>query len=95
MMKKWEKALNKFLEGWKNKKAVVGAIVCGIYVAGSPSKHSDVDVHIVLDSSISWRERGDKMVDGFLIEYFADPLQKYYEYLQDDYKRRRRVKAVG
>ena len=93
MMKKWEIALQRFLKKWKNKKEVIGAIVCGSYITGNPSKHSDIDIHILLDSKTSWRERGNEIIDGILIEYFANPIKKHYEYLEEDYKQRRRVNA--
>jgi len=92
-MKKWEIALQKFLKKWENKKEVIGAIVCGSYITGNPSKHSDIDIHILLDSKSSWRERGNEVIDGVLIEYFANPIKKYYEYLEEDYKQRRRINA--
>lgn len=47
-MQNWETALKKFLKSWKNKKEVVGALVCGSFVVGNPTKHSDIDLHIVL-----------------------------------------------
>jgi len=90
---RWEIALLKFLKKWENKKEVIGAIVCGSFITGNPSKHSDIDIHIILDSNISWRERGNENIDGFLIEYFANPIKKHYEYAKEDYKQRRRVNA--
>ncbi len=90
---KWEVALQKFLKKWENKKWVIGALVCGSYITGNPSKHSDVDVHILLDKETSWRERGNEIVDGILIEYFANPTKRYYQYLEEDVKSRRRINA--
>lgn len=92
-MEKWEIALQKFLKKWENKKEVTGAIVCGSYITGNPSKHSDIDIHILLDSKTSWRERGNEIIDGILIEYFANPVKKHYEYAEEDYKQRRRINA--
>lgn len=83
-MKKWEEAVEKFLKEWKSKKEVIGAMVCGSYVIGKPSKHSDIDLHIILSDSIKWRERGNKFVDGFLIEYFANPSNQLKHYFEDD-----------
>lgn len=73
-MQPWQESLNKFLVDWKSKKEVIGALVTGSYVTGLATKFSDVDVHIILSEDIKWRERGNKIVDGFLIEYFANPL---------------------
>ena len=71
-MEKWELALKKFLKNWENKKEVVGAIVCGSYITGNPSNHSDIDIHLLLSSKTKWRERGNVIIDGILIEYFAN-----------------------
>lgn len=90
---KWETSLQKFLKKWKNKKEVTGAIVCGSYITGNPSKHSDIDIHIILDSKTSWRERGNEIIDGVLIEYFANPVKKHYEYAEEDHKQRRKINA--
>ncbi len=92
-MEKWEIALNKFLQKWKNRKEVIGAIVCGSYITGNPTKHSDIDIHIILDHKTSWRERGNEIIDGFLIEYFANPVPKIKSYFEEDYNNRRKVAA--
>ena len=89
----WEIALRDFLQPWKKKKEVIGALVCGSFVTGRPSKHSDIDVHIFLAPSVRWRERGNKVIRGYLIEYFANSVQVYSEYFEKDYQRRRKVAA--
>ena len=76
-MEKWEKALSKFLERYENEDYYEGAIACGSYVSGNNNEFSDIDVHIVLKRGNEWRERGNLDVDGFLIEYFANPVNKY------------------
>jgi len=92
-MKRWEIALEKFIRKWKNRKEVIGALVCGSYITGNPSRHSDVDILILLDSKTSWYERGNEIIDGTLIEYFARPLKRHYEELENDYISKRRVDA--
>lgn len=89
-MADWEVALQKFLKKWENRNDVIGALVCGSFVTGNPSKHSDIDVHIILDSKTAWRERGNEIIDGFLIEYFANPVRNHREYAEKNYKERRR-----
>lgn len=88
---KWEIALEKFISKWKSKKEVVGAVVCGSYITGNPTKHSDIDVQILLDKKIKWRERGNEIIDGILIEYFANPLPQNFNYFEEDYKSRNRT----
>jgi predicted nucleotidyltransferase len=89
----WEIALQKFLKKWENKKEVIGAIVCGSYITGNPSNHSDIDIHFLLDAKSSWRERGNVIVDGILIEYFANPTKRHHQYLEEDLKSRRKINA--
>jgi len=84
-MKDWEKALYIFLEDWKKQDCVIGAMVCGSYVTGKPSPHSDIDVHIILSDDVDWRERGNVIVEGYLIEYFANPPKQIVEYFEEDY----------
>ncbi len=90
---KWEIALEKFIKKWENKKNVTGALVCWSYITGNPSKHSDIDIHIILDSKTLRRERGNKIVDGVLIEYFANPIKRHHEYLEEDIKSRRKINS--
>lgn len=106
-MQSWEQALEKFLADWKNKDYVLGAMATGSYVTGHATKYSDVDVHIILSDKINsghsvlgfqtkrlkWRERGNKIVDGFLIEYFANPVRRLREYQKEDYEENSRTGA--
>ena len=81
----WEEKLNKFLENWEYMNDTIGILVCGSYITGNPSTHSDLDVHIILNENVNYRERGNKIVDGLLIEYFANPAKQIREYFKDDY----------
>jgi len=90
---KWEIALEKFVNTWKNKKDVSGIIVAGSYITGNPTKHSDLDVPIVLKRGCKWRQRGNEIIDGILIEYFANPVEKIQEYMENDNKKRRKIDA--
>lgn len=85
-MHDWEKALNRFLDSWPDKEAVIGALVCGSFVTGNPTSHSDIDLHLVLKNGTEWRERGNQIVDGFLIEYFANPPKQIIQYFKEDYE---------
>jgi predicted nucleotidyltransferase len=81
----WEEAVNLFLKDWEKKKEVIGALVCGSYITGNPSEHSDIDLHIILANKTKWRERGNKFVNGFLIEYFANPPKQIKKYFDEDF----------
>lgn len=84
-MQQWEQALNRFIEPWKNDERVLAALVCGSYALGVPREHSDIDVHIILSDLEEWRERGTVIVDGFLIEYFINPVKQIKRYFESDY----------
>jgi hypothetical protein len=86
IMQNWEKALHKFLAKWKSRRDMIGAVLVGSYAVGNPSKHSDIDIHLVLSDAVKWRERGNKYIDGFLIEYFANPLRQLKKYQIDELK---------
>lgn len=90
-LQKREIALDKFVSKWKSKKNVIGIIVCGSYVTGNPTEHSDIDIRIILDNNIKWRERWNEIIDGYLIEYFANPYNRELKYFQEDYDAKRKV----
>ena len=77
--------LDKFLKTYENINDVIGVLVCGSYVTGHPNSHSDLDVHLVLNENVNYRERGNRIVDGLLIEYFANTQRQIEKYFSDDY----------
>jgi len=82
----WEERLNKFIDTFEHKADMIGILVCGSFITGNPSSHSDLDVHIILNESVDYRERGNKIVDGLLIEYFANPPRQIRSYFKEDYQ---------
>jgi hypothetical protein len=90
----WEAALDKWLAPWRKRPEVTGALVCGSYVTGNPSPRSDIDVHIILKPSTKWRERGNDIVDQFLIEYFSNPPGQIRNYFSEDYADNRHMCAT-
>lgn len=77
--------LNTFLKNYKNIDDVVGVLACGSHVTGHPNKHSDLDVHLVLKDNVGYRERGNTIIEGLLIEYFANTKQQILSYFNNDY----------
>lgn len=92
-MTKWSKAVKLFLKDWETKKEVTGIILCGSYITGGHTKNSDVDIQIILKKGCKWRERGNKIIDGILIEYFANPPENTLRYFEEDEKRRKKSTA--
>lgn len=93
-MQKWEMALDKFLSDYKSKEYVIGFILVGSYATGNNNENSDIDVHIVT-KDISYKERGNLVIDNYMIEYFINPLSELYKYMEDDYKNRRRLSTTS
>ena len=89
-MENWKDVLEKFISEYKNKDYVIGAILCGSYATGNYTKRSDIDVHIIT-KDISYKQRGNVIIDGIMIEYFMNPLSEVYKYLENDFKNRRRL----
>lgn len=82
----WKPKLDQFIENFEHKSDIVGILVCGSFITGNPSSHSDLDVHIILDESVDYRERGNQIIDGLLIEYFANPPRQIRSYFKEDYE---------
>lgn len=91
-MKRWEAAVSKFIKPWY-KRGIIGVIVSGSYVIGTASKNSDIDLHIILPESAKYKERGNQVVDGFLIEYFANPIGELRRYFFEDRKKGKKLIA--
>jgi len=89
----WYRALEKFLAPWLGKAEVIGALVTGSYVLGTNTPQSDIDVHIFLTNETNWKERGNEIVDGYLIEYFANPIGLYNNIFNMDYADNQRTNA--
>lgn len=83
-MEKWQLAIEKFLNEYKNEDYFLGAILTGSYATGNSDKNSDIDIYIVTKNDTEWRERGNKNIDGFLIEYFINPKKKILSYMEKE-----------
>ena len=92
-MQNWEKALNEFLKKYKADPLVEGALLCGSYASGNQNEFSDIDVHVLLSDTQSWRERGVVSINGFLIEYFMNPSKQIRREFREDYANGENVSA--
>ncbi len=81
----WYLALEKFLDEWRKKGFVEAALLTGSHAIGMETKYSDVDVYIILSEDVEWRERGNKIIDGVLIEYFANPPRQIKHYFKKEH----------
>lgn len=82
----WKKALNEFIKPYINNEEVEAIILVGSYAVDNQNKYSDIDIFIILNEQAKYRERGNKLINGYLIEYFINPVNKVIEYIQNDKK---------
>ncbi len=81
----WKRALERFMGEWRKRDFVEAALLTGSYAVGLETERSDVDVYIVLSNDVDWRERGNVVIDGILIEYFANPSKQIMGYLEEEF----------
>lgn len=80
----WEEALEEFIKDYRNDKDVAAILLVGSYAVKNNNEYSDIDVYIILNDNVKYRERGNLLVKGYLIEYFINPVHKVIEYLKKD-----------
>ena len=67
-----------------NLKEVEAILLVGSYAVGNNNEYSDIDIYIILKDKIKYRERGNILINGILIEYFMNPIRKVIDYLKND-----------
>jgi len=72
-----------FLGNWEHADVVDGVLLTGSRSAGTHAENSDIDLQ-VLFSDDTLRERGNQIVDGYLVEYFANPTSMIEAYLRKE-----------
>ena len=82
-MERWEQAVWEFLASYQQEPWFLGAMVTGSYATGTQNENSDIDV-ILLSGDISWRERGNRRVGGYLIEYFINPACQLIKEIEEE-----------
>ena len=85
-MENWQKALDKFLENYIHQDWFEGALLCGSYASGNQNEFSDIDVTIIASNSLTWQEKSNCYVDGFLMEYTINPISRFEEYMEESLK---------
>ena len=75
-MENIKKIIASFLQDYKNEDYFIGAILTGSYATGNNDINSDIDIFIITKDSTPWRERGNRLIDGYMVEYFINPLRQ-------------------
>lgn len=63
--------VTQFIEQWEHKEQVVAVLITGSQVTECADEYSDLDLQII--TADDFQERGTRIVEGQLIEYFANP----------------------
>jgi predicted nucleotidyltransferase len=80
----WKDALNRFIKKYKKNDDVEAILLIGSYAVNNNNEYSDIDVFIVLKDRCEYRERGNKKVGNYIIEYFMNPIYKIEDYMLND-----------
>ena len=87
-MEAWKSVAYKFIDTCEFKDSIECAFITGSYASGNADEFSDVDLHLVLRDEVQWRERGNRLVDGFHVEYFANPARQLRRDIINNYNAR-------
>lgn len=87
MAENYEIVIKKFIKKWENRKYVIAAMLTGSRATDFYSPCSDIDIYIILSDKVNWREKGNELIDGLLIEYFANPIKQIRAYFRQEYSR--------
>jgi predicted nucleotidyltransferase len=83
-MEAWETAVKEFVATWENDPQIIAGVLTGSYVTGNQDASSDIDIYLVSADSRPYRERGNRIVHGFLMEYFINPAWKIHELMDPE-----------
>jgi len=84
-MEKWKQVAHKFIDICSFKDDIDAVFLSGSHASGNADEFSDIDLYIVLNDEVKWRERGNKRIDGLYVEYFANPMRQIMKYIDDSY----------
>ena len=84
-MEKWEQVARNFIDSCDFKDDIEAVFLTGSHAVGNADEFSDIDLYIVLSDEVKYRERGNKRIDGLLVEYFANPKRQVKKYIDDGY----------
>ena len=65
-------------------KDVEAILLVGSYAVGNNNEYSDIDIYVLLKDKVKYRQRGNLIIGGYLIEYFMNPINKIKGYMRKD-----------
>jgi len=84
-MENWKQAALDFINSCSFRDDIDAIFLTGSHVFANADEFSDIDMFIVLRDEVKYRERGNKLVNGFRIEYFANPVRQVIQTIDNDY----------
>ena len=80
LRRKFRRAADRYMASMANEEEVDAILLTGSLIHGEISRHSDVDIYILLKADVDYRERGNTIIDDVEIEYFKNPPQQIRNY---------------
>jgi len=84
LKEKYRKAAMRAVKIFSQQEEVDAILIVGSTVFGELHQNSDVDIYIILDQAVDYRERGNFYVDQIEIEYFKNPPQQIRAYFESE-----------
>lgn len=81
---KIDNIIKKFLDKKMDKKNLIGILITGSYAKNIQRKNSDLDLLLISKSKTKFRERGNVVVGGIMIEYYLNTAQQIRKYFEID-----------
>lgn len=86
LLEKYIDASKEYVEKEKFNEEVIGIVVSGSMKYSDIDKNSDIDIHVILDPTCNYRERGNLWIRGIEIEYFKNPPAQIKSYFEKEKK---------
>ncbi|WP_223608659.1 nucleotidyltransferase domain-containing protein [Chryseobacterium sp. OSA05B] len=88
-----EKALEEFLNQWKNKKYVLGILLTGSYAVGLQTENSDIDIRIIFDKSKTKTLKGLTKINNYTFSYLGRNTDSIIRKLNSEFINRQKFEA--
>lgn len=83
--------LKEFVNEWKKKEGYLGVMLTGSRATNTETAFSDVDLLVVLSNEITHKERGNRIVDGVVVEYIAYPESLWSKLFNEEKNKNQRM----
>ena len=81
-MEQIKNIIDVFLEPYLKDENIQAIFLTGSYALENQNTYSDIDIFMISSNKSNWKERGNKIVLNYLIEYFISPLEIIWQELK-------------